>query len=147
MSCCESRNKNCSRPKEEIISPETLATLFEEGSWVIKKLLDIAKGGARFVGFKNDHVNELAALISSVVAENNSLKSLLGVFHPGKAEAEDAGVTIMFGPRNEYTLFIPALTETARAKLGASLIAAGKDLSRKKETVKANPQQYLPFSS
>jgi hypothetical protein len=147
MSCCESRNKNCSRPKEEMLSPETITALLDEGSWVLKKLLDIARGGARFVGFKNDHVNELAALISSVVAENNYLKGLLGVFHPGKAKAGETGVTLMFGPSNEYTLFIPALTEEARAKLGASLIEAGKDLTRKKETVKANPQQYLPFSS
>lgn len=144
MGCCS--NKNCNRPKEEMLSADVLVSLLEDSSWALAKLLDIAKGGARFVGFKNDQVNELAATISAIVTENNYLKSLLGIFHPGKAKAEDAGVTITFGPRNEYSLFIPALTHDARTKLGTSLIEAGEQI-KKKQSEQNQQQQYLPFSS
>lgn len=144
MGCCS--KKGCGQNREEMLSAETLTTLLGDGSWVIGKLFEIAKGGARFVGFKNERLDELAALISAIVAENNYLKSLLGIFYPGNATTSAAGVTISFGPRNEYTLFIPAVTEDARAKLGASLIAAGEQLKQSK-TLETDSQQFLPFSA
>lgn len=144
MSCCESQNKKCSRPKEEMLSAETVISLLDEGSWVLKKLLDIAQGGARFVGFKSASVNELAAIIASVIAENNYLKSLLGVFNSDKPDTTTASATISFGPRNEYKLLIPAMTAADRAKIIAALVASGQDLTAQKQSAQ---QQYLPFSS
>jgi len=143
MGCCG--NKTCDRPREEMLGSDALLALVGDGSWVLSKLLDIAKGGSRFVGFKNDNLNELAAVISALVAENNNLKTLFGLFPPGKAKVEDAGVTISFGPHSEYTLFIPAVTDEAREQLSASLISAGKQLKKKVTPVAGPEQQYLPF--
>jgi hypothetical protein len=147
MGCCDASNKKCNRQKEEIISPDALTALASDGSWVLQKLLEIARGGVRFVGFKNVAVNELAATIAGIVAENNYLKRMLGIFHPGRAAAEKSGAIIMFGPKNEYKLFIPAISETARAKLSASLISAGEELLDTQPIASSVKQQYLPFSS
>lgn len=143
MGCCG--RKTCDRPKEEMLGSDALLALAGDGSWVLNKLLDIAKGGSRFVGFKSDSLNELAAMISALVAENEKLKTLFGIFPPGKAKADDAGVTISFGPRGEYTLFIPAIADEARERLSASLIAAGKQLKKKPSPATSPAQQYLPF--
>ena len=107
------------------------------------KLLEIARSGIRCVDFKNPNINELAATLSAIVAENQYLKNLLGIFHPGKAAVEDNGVTISFGPGNTYRLFIPAFSQSARTKLAASLIAAADEL---KKVPPASPEQkWLPF--
>jgi len=143
MGCC-SNKEGCNRPREEMVDAATLNTLVEEGAWVLTKLMEIARGGARFVGFKNATTNELAATISAIVTENNYLKSLLGVYYPGKAAVEDRGVTVSFGPRNSYTLFIPTLTQTGRTKLADSLIAAAEEL--KKSQPAPPDQKWLPFS-
>ena len=142
MGCCS--NKSCNRPKEEMLDTTTLSVLVAESSWALTKLLEIAKGGARFVGFKDVSANELAATISAIVMENNYLKGLLGIYHPGKATADERGVTLSFGPRNTYSLVIPATTQTARTKLADSLIAAAEEL--KKSQPELPEQKWLPFS-
>jgi hypothetical protein len=140
MGCCA--NKKCDRPKEEMLSPEAVISLLEDSSWAVTKLLEIAKSGIRFVGFKNDRVNELAATISAIVAENNYLKGLLGIFHPSKTQVNEKGVTIMFGPGNAYTLFIPAVTDDARQKIAASLTATAMQLKQKKATPDPRQQEF-----
>lgn len=146
MGCC-ANNKKCDRPKEEMMSAETLIALLDDSSWVVTKLLEIAKSGVRFVGFKNEKINELAVLISAIVAENNYLKSLLGVAPPSTIKTDNNGATIFFGPRGEYSLFIATPTQETRSKLAANLIAAGKELQQQK-TIAVNPQQqFLPFTS
>ena len=142
MGCCS--NKSCDRPKEEMLDAATLSAIVSEGSWVLTKLLDIAKGGARFVGFKNVSTNELAATISAIVMENNYLKGLLGIYHPGKATADERGATLFFGPQNTYSLVIPATTQTARTKLADSLMAAADALKKTKPELPE--QKWLPFS-
>lgn len=128
-------------------SPEALLALLDDSSWVVTKLLEIAKSGIRSVSFKNERVSELAATISAIVVENNYLKSLLGVAAPSKIETTTDGATVFFGPRGEYSLFLAAPTQEARTKLAASLIAAGKELQTKK-TAEADPrQQQLPFNN
>ncbi|NBT76013.1 MAG: hypothetical protein EBT15_08575, partial [Betaproteobacteria bacterium] len=137
------QNKKCDRPKEEMLDTPTLLALLEDGTAVAAKLLDIAKGGIRFVGFKNAQVSELAATISSIVAENNYLKRLLGIFRPAEITADEHGAKISFGPRNEYTLFIPAVTQSARTKVANSLKAAAEDLQKASPAVPE--QKWLPF--
>lgn len=142
MGCCG--NKQCDRPKAEMtIDLASMSALLEEGSAVLTKLIDIAKGGARFVGFKNAQTNELAATIAAIVSENNYLKNLLGIFHPGTAHTDENGVTISFGPRNTYKLFIPAFTESARTKLADSLMKAAEELKKTKPELPE--QKWLPF--
>ncbi len=143
MGCCS--NKKCDRPREEMMSSDALLSLLDDSSWVITKLLEIAKSGIRFVGFKNEKISELAAAISAIVAENNYLKSLLGLSTPSVVKTTDAGATLFFGPRGEYSLFLAAPTQEARIKLAANLMAAGKELQQQK-TTEVNPrQQSLPF--
>jgi hypothetical protein len=142
MGCCS--NKNCGRQKEAMLDPAALITLLEESSWAVKKLLEIAKSGARIVGFKNTDIDELAAVISAIAAENKYLKNLLGIYHPGKADTSDRGVTITFGPDAAYTLFIPAITSEARTKLANSLTAAAEELKNKSEPILPE-QKWLPF--
>jgi hypothetical protein len=143
MGCCA--RKNCDRPKEEMMSSEAMFALLEDGSWAITKLLELAKSGIRSVGFKNERLSELAAAISAIVAENNYLKSLLGVGKPDTVTTTNDGVTIFFGPRGEYSLFIFTPTQETRNKLAANLIAAGKELQQKNTTEIDPRQQFLPF--
>jgi len=126
-------------------SPEALLGLLNENSWVITKLLDIAKSGIRFAGFKNERIDELAATIATIVAENNYLKSLLGTARPSGVKTTNNGVTVSFGPRNEYNLFIATPTQETRSTLAENLIAAGKELQRINATVLNQQQQVLPF--
>lgn len=144
MGCC-ANNKKCDRPREEMMSAETLIELLDDSSWVVAKLLEIAKSGVRFVGFKNEKISELAAAISAIVAENNYLKSLLGINAPSTLKTNNAGATVFFGPRGEYSLFIAAPTQESRSKLAVSLIAAGKELQLNKTTAPNPQQQFLPF--
>lgn len=145
MGCCS--NKKCDRPREEMMSSDALLALLDDSSWVVTKLLEIAKSGIRFVGFKNEKISELAAAISAIVAENNYLKSLLGVTPPSTLKTDNDGATVFFGPRGEYSLFISAPTQETRNKLAASLIAAGKELQQQKTTAADPQQQFLPFNS
>jgi len=143
MGCCS--HKNCDRPREAMTSPEALLGLLNENSWVVTKLLDIAKSGIRFVGFKNERIDELAATIATIVAENNYLKSLLGTARPSVIKTTNDGVTVSFGPRNEYNLFMATPTQETRNTLAENLIAAGKELQRINVTVLNQQQQVLPF--
>jgi hypothetical protein len=142
MGCCG--KKNCDRPKEEMTSLAPLLAALEENSWAITKLLEIAKNGIRFVGFKNDHVNELAATIAAVVNENNYLKNLLKLPTTPAPKTDETGMTIWFGPRNEYSLFIAAPTQKSRTALADSLIKAAEEL--KKTQPNWSEQKSLPFS-
>jgi len=145
MGCCA--RKNCDLPKENMTSSEALLSLLDDNSWVVTKLLEIAKSGIRFVGFKNERLSELATTISAIVTENNYLKSLLGAGSPSSIKTANDGTTVFFGPRGEYSLFIATPTQEARNKLAASLIAAGKELQQNK-TIKPDPrQQVLPFDN
>jgi hypothetical protein len=143
MGCCS--GKNCDRPKEDLTSPGALLAMLEESSWAVTKLLEIAKNGIRFVGFKNERINELAATISAIVTENNYLKSLLTSTKPSTVTTADDGATLFFGPHNEYRLFIATPTAEARHKLAANLIAAGKELQHKKPPAPNPQQQVFPF--
>lgn len=145
MGCCS--NKKCDRPREEMMSSDALLSLLDDSSWVVTKLLEIAKSGIRFVGFKNEKISELAAAISAIVAENNYLKSLLGLAAPSELKTDNNGATVFFGPRGEYSLFIAAPTQEIRNKLAASLIAAGKELQQQKTITADQQQQFLPFNS
>lgn len=145
MGCCG--NKKCEKPKAEMTSPDALLALLEDSSLVVAKLIEIAKSGVRFVGFKNERLSALATTISAIVAENNYLKSLLGVAAPSTVKTTHDGATVFFGPRGEYSLFLAAPTQEARQKLGASLIAAGKELQQKKTTEYDPRQQQLPFDN
>lgn len=145
MGCCS--RKNCELPKEEMMSAEALASLLEDNSWVLTKLLEIAKSGLRFVGFKNERVNELAATISAIVAENNYLKSLLNGSAPSTLKTSNDGATVFFGPRGEYSLFLSAATQEARNKLAANLIAAGEELQQKNATELGQRQQIFTFDT
>jgi len=142
MGCCG--KKNCDRPKEEMTSSATLLAALEESSWAITKLLEIAKNGIRFVGFKNDHVNELAATIAAIVNENNYLKNLLKLGDDATTKTDETGMTIWFGPRNEYSLFIATPTQKSRTALADSLINAAETL--KKTQPNWSEQKSLPFS-
>lgn len=144
MGCC-ANNKKCDRPREEMMSAETLIALLDDSSWVVAKLLEIAKSGVRFVGFKNEKISELAAAISTIVAENNYLKRLLGLVPPNTIKTDNGGATIFFGPRGEYSLFIATPTQETRSKLATNLIAAGKELQLNKTTAPNPQQQFLPF--
>ena len=124
MTCCSNQKKTCTK-ETMAVDIKTLLTLAEEYATVAPKLLEIARSGIRCVDFKNPNINELAATLSAIVAENQYLKNLLGIFHPGKAAVEDNGVTISFGPGN------------------TSLIAAADEL---KKVPPASPEQkWLPF--
>lgn len=146
MGCC-ANNKKCDRPREEMMSAEILSTFLDDSirSWVVAKLLEITKSGVRSVGFKNEKISELAAAISAIVAENNYLKSLLGINAPRTLKIDNAGATIFFGPRGEYSLFIATPTQETRSKLATNLIAAGKELQLNKTTAPNPQQQFLPF--
>lgn len=146
VGCC-ANNKKCDRPREEMMSAETLLALLDDSSWVVTKLLEIAKSGGRFVGFKNKKISELAAVISAIVAENNYLKSLLGGSPPSTIKTDNDGATVFFGPRGEYNLFIATPTQEARSKLAASLIAAVEELQLNKTTASNPQQQFLPFDN
>jgi hypothetical protein len=145
MGCCA--NKKCDRPKEEMLSSDALLSLLDDSSWVVTKLLEMAKSGIRYVGFKNEKISELAAAISAIVAENNYLKSLLGVVSPDNVKTTKDGATLFFGPRGEYSLFIATPTQEARNKLAAGLIAAGKELQQNKQITPDPRQQFLPFEN
>lgn len=125
-------------------SSATLLAALEESSWAITKLLEIAKNGIRFVGFKNDHVNELAATIAVIVNENNYLKDLLKLSDDATTKTDKTGMTIWFGPRNEYSLFIAAPTQKNRTVLADSLMKAAEEL--KKTQPNWPEQKWLPFS-
>ena len=142
MTCCS--NQKPTTAKEAMVDIKTLMTLVEEYTALAPKLLEIVKGGIRSVDFKNPNIKELATIIASIVAENNYLKNLLGGFHPGKAHAKEDGVTIHFGPQNEYQLFIPALTQSARTKLATSLMVAAEALQKSKPDTPE--QKWLPFA-
>ena len=128
-----------------MLSSDALLSLLDDSSWVVTKLLEIAKSGIRSVGFKNEKISELAAAISAIVAENNYLKSLLGREATNPITTDNDGATVFFGPRGEYSLFIPAPTQDVRDKLAASLIAAGKALQQTKTNTPNPQQQFLPF--
>lgn len=146
MGCC-ANNKKCDLPREEMMSAEVLSAFLDDSvrSWVVAKLLEIAKSGVRSVGFKNEKISELAAAISAIVSENNHLKRLLGLVPPNTIKTDNGGATVFFGPRGEYSLFISATTQEARSKLAANLIAAGKELQLNKTTTPNPQQQFLPF--
>jgi hypothetical protein len=106
MACC---GDGCEKRKEAMLDGALLGAAAGQGAFIINKLLEIAAaGGGLLYMFQNDpKLNELAAVISALAAENQSLKRQLSYESGPEITAEPTSLTIAFGPDESYILTIP----------------------------------------
>jgi hypothetical protein len=146
MGCCNNK-KECDNRKEAMLDATVLATAAESGVAIIGKLMEIAAtgGGIMYLFKDNPKLNELAAMIKMLASENQYLKKKLGEEVEPTVIADPAELTFTFGPKNVYSLTIPAGSPERRSKLAGQLVKAAAELiSTSAQTLPG--QQVFPFA-
>lgn len=117
MSC---DNTNCTRRRQEMLNMDlgAVVELGEKGAYVIRQLLGVVKNGLTNAVFKNDALNTLALEIARLYDERNLLAGL--VARNGDCVAGTNGMTLHFGPNNQYTLHVPPTKPAVKNKLVAA---------------------------
>lgn len=148
MSCCGKKSCQNTEPADPATTGPAAFSVLESSAAVIAKLVEVTKTGVCDFVFKDTKLNELAATISMLVAENQYLKKLARLL-PGTPKIDIAPSTISFnfGPDSEYTLTVP-VTLKNRQKLADQLFYAAMTLKAQEpaESVKLRPEQLLLFS-
>lgn len=124
-----------------------LTTAAEQGVAAISKLMEIAAagGGLMYLFKDNPKLTELAATINMLASENQYLKKKLGEEVAPTVEADAAELTFTFGPKNVYSLTIPAGSPESRSKLAGQLVKAAAGLmDASAQTLPG--QQVFPFA-
>ena len=128
MGCCN--NKNDSDNREYMLDASVLTTAAESGVAIISKLMEIAAAGGGIMHLFKDNpkLTELAATINMLATENQYLKKKLGEVVVPTVTSDAAELTFTFGPKNVYSLTIPAGSPESRSKLAGQLVKAAAGL-------------------
>jgi len=144
---CNKPGACCKHPKTEAAFPRVEAfTLPPVDSIVssLRSLFHLTNSVARPV-FEDPRIAELANAITSILAENTALRRFVGIFSPLGVQTNIDGITVRFGPKDSYTLSVPAPSESARKKLAAQLRAAADKLEA--EQAQNSAQTVFPFAA
>jgi hypothetical protein len=147
MACCD--KQGCETRTEAMLDASMLATAAESGVAIISKLMEIAAtgGGIMYLFKDNPKLNELAAMINSLATENQYLKKKLGEEVVPTVAADDVELLFTFGPKNAYSLRLPAFDPASRSALAGQLVRAAAELMGTNTNTKSLPgQQIFPFA-
>lgn len=148
MGCCNNNNKkDCESRKEAFMSAAVLTTAAEQGVAAISKLMEIATagGGLMYLFKDNPKLTELAATINMLASENQYLKKKLGEEVAPTVKTDAATLTFTFGPKNDYSLTLPAGSPESRSQLAGQLVKAAAELmATSAQTVPG--QHTFPFA-
>ena len=127
MTCCQ--NNGCKRqePKGFTTTAAPVESLMDFKD-IIGLLSNMATTGVKNFAFKDAALEQLAANVAQLAAENNYLKKLAALLSPTSADITDDFVTISFGPGQAYTLAIPTGTDAQKKALGQQFFVLAKKL-------------------
>lgn len=128
MTCCQ-HNGGCKRhePKGFTSTDAPVESLMDFKD-IVGLLSAAASSGVKNFAFKDAALEQLAASVAQLAAENNYLKKLAALLSPTDANMVDDVVTISFGPGHVYMLSIPASNDAQKKALGKQFYMLAKKL-------------------